>query len=713
MNMKQIVFKNGLPQSMDVPLPILSPNSLLIKAVSSCISAGTELIAMHGTGESLIQRAIKQPENIIKAAKYAREEGFLKTIEMLKTKKDIVEASGYSISGIVIGIGKNINGYDIGDRVAAAGGSAVHAEYVEVPVNLVVKIPDNVDFSLASTVAIGSIALHAVRRSDASIGEFIAVYGVGLIGQIVIGLLSVCGARVLAIDINEKNLTLAKIMGAEHIFDANDKNMIRNLNDLTSDRGVDKVIFSANTNNAEALSNAFKIIRKKGCLVMLGVWGNELNRADIYDKEIDFKISTSYGPGRYDKNYEELGIDYPYHYVRWTENRNMAEYLRSLDVNSLLDNLPMEKYPIIDVQKAFQALVSHDSPMLTILDYGAEVDYTTYQSKINIINHEKINIRSTKIISDEKIKVGIIGAGAFAEQVHLPNLKKLGKSFEIISICNKTGLSAKRVADRFSAKYATSNPDELFNDPNIDLIMICTRHNLHGDLVIRGLNAGKDIFVEKPLCTKVDEMEMIRNYFIDSNEPSLLMVGFNRRFSPISKEINKLIKQRNNPLMINYQMNAGYLPIDHWVYSEEGGGRIIGEACHIIDLFSYFIGSSATEINTSVLGDKRDIYGDEDICISIKYEDGSLGILNYFSKGSTTLSKERFEIHFDGKSILVDDYKKAQGFGLDLDISFNKSEKGLFEELKILGNYLHKPSVQWPIELDSIFETTALTLEIK
>ncbi len=236
---------------------------------------------------------------------------------------------------------------------------------------------------------------------------------------------------------------------------------------------------------------------------------------------------------------------------------------------------------------------------------------------------------------------------------------------------------------------------------------------MHGDLVIRGLNAGKNIFVEKPLCTKVDEMEMIRNYFIDTNEPPLLMVGFNRRFSPISKEINKLIKQRNNPLIINYQMNAGYLPIDHWVYSEEGSGRIIGEACHIIDLFSYFIGSSATEINTSVLGEKRDIFGNEDICISIKYEDGSLGILNYFSKGSTALSKERFEIHFDGKSILVDDYKKAQGFGLDLDISFNKSEKGLFEELKILGNHLLEPSDQWPIELDSIFETTALTLEIQ
>jgi predicted dehydrogenase/threonine dehydrogenase-like Zn-dependent dehydrogenase len=710
--MKQVLFKKGAPFIDDVPSPVVSPNSLLIKVRSSCISAGTELTAMHGTRDSLIKRAIKQPENIIKAANYARQEGFLKTVDMLNAKNNTVEQSGYSIAGIVIGVGKNIHNFVVGDRVAAAGGTAVHAEYVEVPVNLIVKIPNNIDFPLSSTVAIGSIALHAVRRSDANIGEFIAVYGVGLIGQIVIRLLSVSGVRVLAIDINKKNLSLAKKMGAEHVFDANDIHMIRNVNDFTIGRGVDKVVFSANTNNPEALSNAFKIIRKKGCLVMLGVWGNEFNRADIYDKEIDFNISTSYGPGRYDKNYEELGIDYPYHYVRWTENRNMAEYLRLIYAHSLLDNLPIEKYPIKDVQKAFHTLESHDSPLLSILDYGEEVDYTTHHSKINIPSLEKNNHISTKIISGGKIKVGIIGAGAFAEQVHLPNLKKMGKSFEIIAICNKTGISANRGADRFSAIYATSNPDDLFNDHDIDLIMICTRHNLHGDLVMRGLKAGKHIFVEKPLCTKKEELEKVREFFAHSNKTPLLMVGFNRRFSPISTKIKEIVKDRNNPLIINYQMNAGHLPIDHWAYSKEGGGRIVGEACHIIDLFSYIIESSATEINTTVLGGKRDVIGDEDICISIKYEDGSLGILNYFSKGSTNLSKERFEIHFDGKSILVDNYQEAKGYGIELDLSFKKPEKGLYEELEILGNNLLRTPDNWPIELESILETTALTLAI-
>jgi predicted dehydrogenase/threonine dehydrogenase-like Zn-dependent dehydrogenase len=710
--MKQIVFKKGKAQLVDTPAPSVSHNSVLIKVVSSCISAGTELSTMVGSKDGLIKRAMKQPENIIKAASYAKEEGIIKTIEMLKIKNNMVEASGYSISGIVIGVGKNIHNFDVGERVAAAGGSAIHAEYVEVPVNLIVKIPNNIDFPLASTVAIGSIALHAVRRSDANIGEFVAVYGVGLIGQIVTRLLSVSGARVLAIDINKKNLSLAKKMGAEHVFDANDIHMIRNVNDFTIGRGVDKVIFSANTNNPEALSNAFKIIRKKGRLVMLGVWGNEFNRADIYDKEIDFIISTSYGPGRYDKNYEELGIDYPYHYVRWTENRNMAEYLRSIDARSLLDNLPIKKFLIKDVQKAFHTLESHDTPILSILDYGEEIDYTTHHSKINIPSHEKNSLISTKLISGGKIKVGIIGAGAFAEQVHLPNLKKMGESFEIVSICNKTGLSANQLADRFSVKNTTSNPDDLFNDLGIDLIMICTRHNLHGDLVMRGLKAGKHIFVEKPLCTKKEELEKVRRFFANSVETPLLMVGFNRRFSPISNKIKEIIKERTNPLIINYQMNAGYLPIDHWTNSEEGGGRIIGEACHILDLFSYYIGSSATEINATVLGGKRDIIGDEDICISIKYEDGSLGILNYFSKGSAILSKERFEIHFDGKSILVDNFKRAKGYGIELDISFKKPEKGLFEELEILGNKLLGSHDKWPIDLESILETTALTLEI-
>ena len=264
--MKQIVFKKGLVQLSDVPVPDLSSNSVLIKVVSSCISAGTELSTMLGSKDGLIKRAMKQPENIIKVASYAKEEGIIKTIEMLKIKNNMVEASGYSISGIVIGVGKNIHNFVVGDRVAAAGGTAVHAEYVDVPEKLVVKIPDKVDFALASTVAIGSIALHAVRRSNASIGEFVAVYGTGLIGQIVIGLLSVCGIRVFAVDINKHNLALAKKIGAEEVFNANDNNMIRNINDLTAGRGVDKVIFSANTNNPEALSNAFKMIRKKGCL---------------------------------------------------------------------------------------------------------------------------------------------------------------------------------------------------------------------------------------------------------------------------------------------------------------------------------------------------------------------------------------------------------------------------------------------------------------
>lgn len=710
--MKQIVFKKGLVQLSDVPVPDLSSNSVLIKVVSSCISAGTELSTMLGSKDGLIKRAMKQPENIIKVASYAKEEGIIKTIEMLKIKNNMVEASGYSISGIVIGVGKNIHNFVVGDRVAAAGGTAVHAEYVDVPEKLVVKIPDKVDFALASTVAIGSIALHAVRRSNASIGEFVAVYGTGLIGQIVIGLLSVCGIRVFAVDINKHNLALAKKIGAEEVFNANDNNMIRNINDLTAGRGVDKVIFSANTNNPEALSNAFKMIRKKGCLVMLGVWGNELNRADIYQKEIDFKISTSYGPGRYDNNYEELGMDYPYHYVRWTENRNMAEYLRSIDVNSLLRNMPIEKYPVEDVQKAFQMLESNDSPLLTILEYGEEVDASQYQYKIKIASREKLHIPPRKIMNGEKIKVGIIGAGAFAEQVHMPNLKKMKAYFDIMAICNKRGLSAKSVANRFSAKYATSNPDDLFSDPNIDLIMICTRHNLHGDLVMRGLEAGKHVFVEKPLCTKKEELQKIRNFYINNKKTPLLMVGFNRRFSPHALEIKKQLKTRNNPLIINYQMNAGYLPVDHWVYSEDGGGRIIGEACHILDLFSYFIDSPVSELTSSVLGCKRDILGEEDVCITVKYEDGSLGVLNYFSKGSTILSKERFEIHFDGKSILVDDYKKMQGFGLDLTKNFKKSEKGLFEELNDLRLYLTGVNENLPIALESIFETTAMTLEL-
>jgi len=708
--MKQIIFKDGSANLIDVPTPVVLSKSILIKVVNSCISAGTELSSMIGTKDGLIKRALKQPEKIIKASAYLKDEGLIKTIDMIKSKKNIVESSGYSVSGIVIGIGDEVDGFKIGDPVAAAGENAVHAEFVEIPKNLVVKIPDGLDYSLASSVAIGSIALHAVRRTDVKLGEFIAVFGVGLIGQIITKLLSLNGARVFAIDINEKNLKLAKKMGAEKVFKSKDSNMKNTISDITNNNGVDKLIFAASTKDENALSNAFNIIRKKGQMTMVGTWGDKINRKDIYKKEIDFNISTSYGPGRYDKDYEEKSIEYPYHLVRWTQNRNMEEYLRLLKNNQILDQLSKNFYKIKNVEQAFQSLQSHNPANITFLDYG-KID----NENIDIVDQsffEKIPISpNTETVPKQKIGVGIIGAGAFADQVHLPNLIKLKDSFEIISICNKTGLSAKRVGNKFSAKYSTTNPEEIFNDPNIDLVMICTRHNLHGELVLKSLRSGKNIFVEKPLCTKLDELDKIKKFFIDNKTPPLLMVGFNRRFSPHAIEIKKQLKERNNPLIINYQMNAGYLPKDHWVYDKENGGRIIGEACHIIDLFSYFTDSSIVNVNTSALANNYSLNSDN-ICISITYKDGSLGVLNYFSNASSLLSKERFEIHFDGKSILVDDYKNIQSYGLKVkNMNFNKSDKGLIKELQYLNSCLKDNTNQ--IDLMSVFETTALTLAIK
>jgi len=707
--MKQIIFKDGSANLIDVPTPVVLSKSILIKVVNSCISAGTELSSMIGTKDGLIKRALKQPEKIIKASAYLKDEGLIKTIDMIKSKKNIVESSGYSVSGIVIGIGDEVDGFKIGDPVAAAGENAVHAEFVEVPKNLVVKVPKNLDLSLASTVALGSIALHAVRRADVKLGEFIAVYGVGLIGQIITKLLTLNGARVFSLDINNSNLDLANSMGAERIFNVKDSSLKNTINSLTNNNGVDKLIFAASTVEDSALSNAFSLIRKKGKLVMVGTWGDKLNRRDIYNKEIDFSISTSYGLGRYDSNYEQKGIDYPYHLVRWTQNRNMEEYLRLLKNNSLLDNLSKKTYHIKNVEKAFESISSNKSSNITFLEYN-KIDIIEDQFKLKKNENLLISPKIKKINSD-KIRVGIIGAGSFVSQVHLPNLKKMNETFDIISICNKTGLSAKLIADKFSVKNFTSNSEEIFNNPNIDLVMICTRHNLHGDLVLKGLESGKNIFVEKPLCTKNHELQKIKEFFKNNQDPPFLMVGYNRRYSPFAVEIKKQLNKRNNPLIINYQMNADYLPNDHWVYDEDNGGRIIGEACHIIDLCSFFINSPIKSVNTNALSDDYSL-GSDDINISIAYDDGSMGIINYFTNASSQLSKERFEIHFDGKSILVDDYKKIQTYGLKIKrMNYKTPEKGLTQELEYIKSCLIDKSKK--IDINNLFETTALTFSIK
>ena len=709
--MKQALVKKGLVIGEEVPAPVVSEGSVLIKVVNSCISTGTEMSGIISSGTPLIKRILKQPEKVAKMLNLARSEGISKVYKKVKGELDAGKPTGYSISGVVIGVGKEAEKFKIGDRVAAAGGGlANHAEYVDVPVNLVVKIPNDLGFKEASTVTLGAIALHGARRADLRLGEFCVVFGTGILGLLTIQILNASGIRVIAIDLDNKRLALAQEYGADRVIDPQQEDPVNIVKNITNGLGADAVIFTATTSSSKPLSQSFNMCRRKGKVVLVGVSGMEINRKDIYSKEIDFLISTSYGPGRYDKSYEEKGIDYPYAYVRWTENRNLSEYLRLLETGSLNIKAIIQKtFSIDEVTAAFNSLKQpDDKPLMVLLDYGLP--------EVNLLDQyrdhkRKIEIR-TSFVEKDVINVALVGAGSFATNVHLPNLKNLNRQYKIYAISDKNGHTAKAIAEQYQASYATTNIEEILNDQNVDLVLICTRHDSHAEITLKALEKGKHVFVEKPLATSHDELKKIEDFYKNrqiENKP-VLMVGFNRRFSPYAIEIKRHTKNRINPLFIHYRMNAGYIPQDHWVH--ENGGRIVGEACHIIDLMSFFTQSPIASISFESLSPATGHFNSSDNkSIILKYEDGSVATIEYFSVGNRKFPKEYMEVHFDEKTIVLEDYKKLKGFGCNIkEINTTKSRKGHLEELEMLHKALTGQNKKWPIEFQELVQTTQVSI---
>lgn len=722
--MLQALIKKGKVILKEVPAPVVSRGGILIKVVNSCISAGTEVSAVQSSGRSLVRRALDQPEKVKKVLEMARSEGIRQAVAKLHGKLEEEFPTGYSLSGIVLAVGEGVTDLQPGDRVAAAGaGIANHAEYVDVPRNLVMHIPEGLDFALASTVSLGGIAMQGLRRAQVQLGEFAVVFGVGILGQLVVQMLSESGARVIAVDIEQKRLELCQRLGADLCLNARETDPVTSISHYTNGHGADVVVFCAATADSKALSDAFAMCRKKGRVVMVGVWGHELRREDIYAKELDFLIATSYGPGRYDENYEQRGVDYPYAYVRWTENRNMEEYLRLLAKEKIsVEPLIEHRYPIKEVDQAFSVLQSPDRPLMVLLDYGQDLP-DNYSALVRRDCRAGDRI-ATQSVKADRVRVGVIGAGSFAVATHLPNLQSLKDKYEIRAICNRTGSKADALAQQFGARYATTDYRAILDDPDIDLTMICTRHNLHGRMAIESLKAGKHTFVEKPLCIELSELNAIKAFYglhdvgasnqVNPSTKPLLMVGFNRRFSEYAREVKRHVQNRINPLFIHYRMNAGYIPMDHWIHSEEGGGRIVGEACHIIDLFSYLVEAHVKTVNSVNLFPKTtSLSSSENTAISIEYEDGSLATLNYFAIGSTDLPKEHLEVYFDEKTLILDNYTSLTGFGARVETAERRiPEKGFADELKKLAECLLTKEATWPISLESLIETSELCIKL-
>jgi predicted dehydrogenase/threonine dehydrogenase-like Zn-dependent dehydrogenase len=691
----------------EVPAPIVEDGTVLVRVAYSCISSGTELAAVRQSGKPLLRRVLEQPEKAARTLAKVADYGVIGTMAMVRGKLASAAPTGYSAAGTVIAVGHGITDISLGDRVSCAGDQyAHHAEIIRVPRNLVVAVPDSLGLNVASTVALGSIALQGIRRANPTLGEVVVVAGLGLLGQITTQLLKSNGCRVIGVDPLSDRVTQAMDHGADFGVFAESGDSVEQVIRLTHGFGADAVIVTAASLSDDIISAAFRMCRKKGRVVLVGSVGLNIDRGDIYRKELDFLISTSYGPGRYEESYERHGLDYPINYVRWTENRNMAEFLRQLAAGRVcLDRLISRVFPVSEAGAAYAELAAGSPPLLVLLRYEGEA------------TKQPLHRTPTRTLSRPiggVVRVGLIGAGGFAKGVHLPNLASLRKLFCLRAVASRSGHGAAMVAKQFGAEYATTDVEEVIADHDIDAVIIATRHDLHAQIALRALAAGKHVFLEKPMATRVEDLARIAAFFDDGTDVKpILLTGFNRRFSPFAKRAASLLAGRSSPLMVDYRMNAGYLHPDHWTHSAEGGGRNIGEACHIYDLFTYLTNGRAVRSSAACIASAGGYYSPTDNFVAtIAFADGSLAALTYTALGSPDHPKERCEIYCDGKVVCLDDYRVMTVAGTSAKgLSTSTPDKGHLEELKAFGEAIRSGG-PWPIPLWQQVQATEISFEV-
>lgn len=686
--------------------PGLNRGTVKIRVAFSCISAGTEISIVKGVNQGLIQRAIKHPEQVKQVIDIAMQQGLKKALGKVDSSMDKLGSSGYSVSGEVVAVGAGVEDFKVGDLVSAGGaGLALHAEYVVVPKNLVVHVPEGLSLAYASMGTVGSIAMHGVRRADLRLGEYGVVVGCGLMGLLAIQMLKASGVKVACTDVNASRLALAKELGADKVVNSAEEDPVVAVRNWTGGYGADAVLFTAATQSNEPLSQSFKMCRKKGKVVLLGVSGMTIDRGDMYKDEIDFIISTSYGPGRYDPEYESRGVDYPYAYVRWTENRNIYSFLELIrDGKINIEKINPKIYPIDEANTAYAGIQNDPGQhIITLLDYGITLGEASQTPK-------QIQVTEPKELGKEIVTIGLIGAGSFATTTLLPIIADHPDKFHLKTIVNRSGDKALNAGRQFKAEKISSDQEDIFNDPDIDLVMICTRHNNHTELVLKGLRAGKHVYVEKPLATTLTQLDEIKAFFKENESKNvpMLTVGFNRRYSRYAQEIKRLLDNRTAPVFIRYRMNAGYVPADAWVHGD--GGRIIGEGCHLIDLMQYLIDKPVTDCNAAHFKPKAGYYLSEDNrLITMEFEDGSVAEIEYFACGSKQLPKEYMEVHWENKSIIMDDYKLLTGYDVKVK-SFKSSFSRKGHEEEWLALYDSLKAGKNPIEINSLLITTELSI---
>jgi predicted dehydrogenase/threonine dehydrogenase-like Zn-dependent dehydrogenase len=652
--MKQIIqsFKTGQTILEDIPAPQVSRGNVLIQTTRSLVSLGTERMLVEFGRSNLIAKARQQPDKVKQVLDKIKTDGLVPTLEAVFNKLGEPLPLGYCNAGKVIGVGEGVTEFKVGDRVASNGN---HAEFVNVPKNLVAHIPDDVSDEEATFTVVGSIGLQGIRLCNPTLGETFVVIGLGLIGLLTAELLVANGCRVIGVDLDSRKIDLANSKGIIGVNPMEGDDVVKAVIGLTNGIGADGVIITASAKTNDIISQAAQMSRKRGRIVLVGVIGLYISRAEFYEKELSFQVSCSYGPGRYDDDYEKKGIDYPLSFVRWTEKRNFEAVLQAISSGKLdVKSLITEQVPLVEYNKIYDN-ISGQGAIASILEYSKD----SIASNVIILNN--------KLFQAGTGGIGIIGAGNFSKMTMLPALKAINA--EIISIASAGGVTGTSLAKKYNIAKSTTNYLEILKDEAVELILITTRHNQHAKMVIDGLAANKHVFVEKPLALNLNELELISKSYTGNKT---VTVGFNRRFSPHIQKIKSLVG--NSPMNVIATMNAGHIPANVWVHDMKvGGGRIIGEACHFIDLITFLTGSIVTAVCMNAMGPNPSENTDN-ASILLEYENGSTGVINYFSNGSKAYSKERVEIYSQERTAIMDNFRVTTGFGFK---NFSKLKTGL------------------------------------
>ncbi len=690
----------GAIEVAEVPVPAVRPGALLIQTRVSLISSGTERMLVEFGRAGWLAKARQQPDKVRQVLEKVRTDGLWAAVEAVRSKLERPLELGYCNVGTVVELGPGVTGFSVGDRVVSNG---PHAEVVSVPVNLCARVPEGVADEEAAFTVLGAVALQAIRLAQPTLGESVAVIGLGLVGLLAVQLLQAHGCRVLGLDLDAGRVALARQCGAEALDLASGAYAIAAAQEFSRGRGMDAVLIAAATESPEPIRQAAWMCRKRGRIVLVGTTGLELSRADFYEKELTFQVSCSYGPGRHDPAYEEKGQDYPVGFVRWTAQRNFEAVLDMLaDGRLAVRPLISHRFPIAEAERAYEVVLGDEPSLGVLLEYP---DREPDRAERTVVVQPAPLVRSGRAV------VSVIGAGEYATRVLLPAFKAAGARLRIVAA--RSGASSLYAARRFGFEEATTDPERVLPDPETTAVVIATRHDSHARYVLAALRAGKHVFVEKPLCLTREELDEIERVYASLAVPAgppLLMVGFNRRFAPHVRKLRAVLAGVPGPRAMVMTVNAGAVPAGHWTADPDiGGGRILGEVCHFVDLLRYLAGAPIVRCSRCDLGGPTS----DTASLQLEFADGSIGTVHYFTNGSRAFPKERLEVFAGGRVLALDNFRRLRGYGWRgvARLWSWRQDKGQRACVRAFLEAVERGGPP-PIAVDELFEVSRVTLEL-